>query len=560
MISYLIGIIFFISSILSFFLSFLFYLNSKSIFVEWGLFDFFSLKILILFLIDWIRLRFCGVVTLISSLVIIYISYYIRLDRKLIKFVIIVFLFVISIILLIFRPNFISILLGWDGLGLVSYCLVIYYENNKSSRAGILTILSNRVGDVFILLRISLVLGLGRTSIFFLEFCYLGVELKFIFYLILLAAITKSAQIPFSAWLPAAMAAPTPVSSLVHSSTLVTAGVYLLIRFYNIFDIKYFLFVVSLFTIFMSGLGAIFERDLKKIIALSTLRQLGIIIITLCFGLIEMSFFHLLSHALFKSLLFLCAGAYIHSLSDWQDSRSFSTLWFISPIISFFFMVSSLSLCGFPFMSGFYSKDLIIEFFFISRIGIFVLLVTLLCILSTFIYSIRLFYIVNLSQEITLHVYSSADLFGIFIPIRLLFLFSFVGGALIIWSFFPLSFIYISAYFKLFVVALGLIRVSVSLFISKFITMIKMFYSVTYYTSLMWNLPNLSTFFHSNLLSFSFNYLKYFDQGWAELLGPQGLYSSLSNYGFLRDFMNLLNYKNLFFLFFIIYSFFFLVY
>jgi len=148
-------------------------------------------------------------------------------------------------------------------------------------------------------------------------------------------------------------------------------------------------------------------------------------------------------------------------------------------------MVSSLSLCGFPFMSGFYSKDLIIEFFFISRIGIFVLLVTLLCILSTFIYSIRLFYIVNLSQEITLHVYSSADLFGIFIPIRLLFLFSFIGGALIIWSFFPLSFIYMSAYFKLFVVALGLIRVSVSLFMGKFITMIKMFYSITYYTSLM---------------------------------------------------------------------------
>jgi len=251
----------------------------------------------------------------------LYISYYIKIDSVAIKFILIVFLFVFSIVLLIFRPNFVSILLGWDGLGLVSYCLVIFYENNKSSRAGILTIFSNRIGDVLILLRISLILGFGSTRIFYLELISLSFELKFIFYLILLAAITKRAQIPFSAWLPAAMAAPTPVSSLVHSSTLVTAGVYLLIRFYNIFEIKYFLFIISLFTMIISGVGAVFETDLKKIIALSTLSQLGIIIITLSFGLIEISFFHLLRHALFKSLLFLCAGGYIHSLGDFQDSR-----------------------------------------------------------------------------------------------------------------------------------------------------------------------------------------------------------------------------------------------
>jgi len=247
-----------------FFYKSIFFIAHSRIFFEWTVFYHSSVNIIILLLFDWISLSFCSIVLLISSVVILYISYYIKIDSVAIKFILIVFLFVFSIILLIFRPNFVSILLGWDGLGLVSYCLVIFYENNKSSRAGILTIFSNRIGDVLILLRISLVLGFGTTRIFYLELISLSFELKFIFYLILLAAITKRAQIPFSAWLPAAMAAPTPVSSLVHSSTLVTAGVYLLIRFYNIFEIKYFLFIVSLFTITISGVGAVFETDLKK--------------------------------------------------------------------------------------------------------------------------------------------------------------------------------------------------------------------------------------------------------------------------------------------------------
>src|SRR3982751_667902 len=139
-------------------------------------------------------------------------------------------------------------------------------------------------------------------------------ELIFIIALVILAAITKSAQIPFSAWLPAAIAAPTPVSSLVHSSTLVTAGVYLLIRFHELIQVNSFLLLFSVITIFISGVGANFEIDLKKIIALSTLSQLGVIIIILSLGIYELSYFHLITHALFKSLLFLCAGVYIHSM------------------------------------------------------------------------------------------------------------------------------------------------------------------------------------------------------------------------------------------------------
>jgi len=142
-----------------------------------------------------------------------------------------------------------------------------------------------------------------------------------IYFFVVVGAITKSAQIPFSAWLPAAIAAPTPVSSLVHSRTLVTAGVYLLVRFFNVLGCVHFLFVVSLITIIISGLGARYEIDFRRVVAFSTLSQLGIIIMVISVGLTDLGYFHLTGHALFKSLLFLCAGVYIHSMGDWQDLR-----------------------------------------------------------------------------------------------------------------------------------------------------------------------------------------------------------------------------------------------
>jgi NADH-ubiquinone oxidoreductase chain 5 len=192
--------------------------------------------------------------------------------------------------------------------------------------------------------------------------------------LIIIAGITKRAQIPFSAWLPAAIAAPTPVSSLVHSSTLVTAGVYLLIRFSFLIYLNNFLLYVGVLTIFIAGLSANFECDLKKIIALSTLRQLGLIIIVIGLGLNDLSFFHLMTHAIFKSLLFLCAGVFIHSYGEIQDIRHMSRLDKRLPISSFYFIICSMALCGFPFLSGFYSKDLILELFIIGNINFFILI------------------------------------------------------------------------------------------------------------------------------------------------------------------------------------------
>lgn len=188
------------------------------------------------------------------------------------------------------------------------------------------------------------------------------------------------------------MAAPTPVSALVHSSTLVTAGVYLLIRFSDTLEIssKTFLLVVSTITMFISGLVANFEYDLKKIIALSTLSQLGIIIFAIAIGMYELAFFHLVIHALFKALLFLCAGTAIHSIGGSQDIRVYGGISQNFPVIGVCLNYANLSLCGIPFLAGFYSKDLIIEIAAQRTLNQFILIVLFISVGLTVRYSLRL--------------------------------------------------------------------------------------------------------------------------------------------------------------------------
>lgn len=217
--------------------------------------------------------------------------------------------------------------------------------------------------------------------------------------IIILAACTKSAQVPFSAWLPAAIAAPTPVSALVHSSTLVTAGVYLLIRI-NIllvrFSILEVLICLGAFTILIAGGAAILEIDIKKIIALSTLSQLGIIMITLGAGNPILAYFHLLSHAFFKAILFMCAGMVIHNIKDYQDIRKIGLGWSSMPATISIITIANMRLCGLPFLRGFYSKDIILEIIMIRGPGLILLLVMAIGTFLTVMYSCRLRFLVGL--------------------------------------------------------------------------------------------------------------------------------------------------------------------
>lgn len=341
-------------------LSLVFLINEVRLMFEWKIINKARIRILFNFYIDWMSFIFFRFVSLISGSVFFYRGRYIGKHERFRLFIILVLIFVFRIFFMVFRLNLVRIILGWDGLGVVSYILVVFYKNEKSSRAGIVTALMNRVGDSALLLVIAFFLEIGRWNYLLCEYRIDNLVLL----LIVVAAITKRAQIPFSAWLPAAIAAPTPVRALVHSSTLVTAGVYLLIRFSEILLNSNILIIVTylrILTTVMARVTALFEADFKKVVALSTLRQLGVIIITLSIGFVYIAFVHLLTHAIFKALLFICSGKIIHRVNDNQDIRKIGGLIFNIPVTGLIINLARIALCGVPFLSGFYSKDLIIE-------------------------------------------------------------------------------------------------------------------------------------------------------------------------------------------------------
>nr|YP_010464282.1 NADH dehydrogenase subunit 5 [Chlorophila portschinski]UUL71659.1 NADH dehydrogenase subunit 5 [Chlorophila portschinski] len=530
-------LVFLFLSVVSFIGSVFCLVVNTSLFLEFDFVSFNSCFIVMTVLIDWMSLLFMSFVLFISGMVIFYSLEYMHGDLFLNRFILLVVMFVASMMFLILSPNLISILLGWDGLGLVSYCLVIYYQNSKSYNAGMLTALSNRIGDVALLMAIAWMLNYGSWNYVF----YLG-ELKndssmvLISFLVVLAAMTKSAQIPFSSWLPAAMAAPTPVSSLVHSSTLVTAGVYLLIRFSPCFGggLMNFVLFVSMFTMFMSGLGAVYEFDLKKIIALSTLSQLGLMMSILMLGSYDLAFFHLLTHALFKALLFMCAGSVIHNMGNCQDIRYMGSLVNYMPLTCACFNISNLSLCGIPFLSGFYSKDLIVELMSMGYLNLFVYAIFYVSIGLTACYSFRLVYYTCTGgfNFLTLNYVSDKGYIMLKGMLGLVFLVVFMGSILS-WVTFSSPYLIV---LPLFMKVLTLVLVLLGGFLgyvlssSGFVTENKslLFYNSSMFFSGMWNMPVFSTYgiIYSPLLVGGRLYMN-FDQGWTEYYGAQRIYNSL---------------------------------
>jgi len=355
----------------------------------------------ITFLIEPTSLGFRSVVLLISGSVLIFSKYYMESEKFFNRFHLLVLRFVLSMIVLIFGVRILTLILGWDGLGVTSYLLVIYYSSTKRYNAGILTAMINRVGDVLVMLSIRIILIEGGYN-FNVSRIHRSSISGLILFLVIFARITKRAQIPFSAWLPAAMAAPTPVSSLVHSSTLVTAGVYLIIRYESLVSSsrtgQVFLLFVGLSTITMAGLRAIIEIDIKKIVALSTLSQLGLIFTAMGINQWAIAYFHIITHAYTKALLFIRVGNIIHSCNDYQDLRqsTVSPTWV--PISSSMLVATNLRLGGFPFLAGFYSKDLWLETTTVSSNPSVVYLGFILGVIITCLYSARIVFYLSVRR------------------------------------------------------------------------------------------------------------------------------------------------------------------
>nr|YP_009346660.1 NADH dehydrogenase subunit 5 [Graphosoma rubrolineatum]API85474.1 NADH dehydrogenase subunit 5 [Graphosoma rubrolineatum] len=512
-------------------------LSNYSVFLDWEVITLNSSCLSMSLYLDWMSLIFMGSVLIISSMVIFYSSSYMGEDLFKVRFLYIVLLFVLSMMFLIVSPNLISILLGWDGLGLVSYCLVIYYQNYKSYNAGMLTILSNRIGDVAILIGISWLFNMGSWNyVYYLSFINYEV-FSWLFLLMVLAAFTKSAQIPFSSWLPAAMAAPTPVSALVHSSTLVTAGVYLLIRFYDLlsfYSLDYFL-LISCLTMFMSGLAANFEYDLKKIIALSTLSQLGLMMSVLFMGYHMYSYFHMLTHAFFKALMFLCAGLIIHCMNDSQDIRHMGNLINCIPFTCSCFCISNLSLCGFPFLSGFYSKDLALEEMTYSYSNMYIWILFYMSIGLTVMYSLRLIYFCFSGSNglmVNSNFNEDSDMLYSLILLTLLSVFT---GSCMMWLIFPYPmFMCFPLFLKLmpffFVFLGGWLGYSISILYLNDNIFGLTFNYVVEFMSLMWFMPNFSTYMlYDKGLIYSKMSSYFMDSSWGEYIVSSSL-PSLMNY------------------------------
>nr|YP_009262822.1 NADH dehydrogenase subunit 5 [Wasmannia auropunctata]ANI87495.1 NADH dehydrogenase subunit 5 [Wasmannia auropunctata] len=499
-----------------FLFSLVIYMFNVAILVEWTLLEFNSINMEIIFLIDWISLLFMSFVLLISSMILIY-SYIYMLGEKFIeRFIILVLLFIFSMILMILSPNIFSIMFGWDGLGLVSYCLVIYYQNYMSYNSGMVTVMCNRVGDIGLLMIISLMLISGSWNYIMFNNIKEGGG-SVIIILLILAAITKSAQIPFSSWLPMAMAAPTPVSALVHSSTLVTAGVYLMIRFneYLMSSAQSEkLFFLAVLTMFMAGGMALFEVDLKKIIALSTLSQLGLMMMVLSMGLKFFAFFHLLTHAIFKSMLFMCSGIIIHSMMNNQDIRVLGGLNEFIPYTMMSFFIANLALCGFPFMAGFYSKDLIMEMIYCSKVSWFMLIFILLSLTLTVSYSVRLFYYMFFSSvKFYSYMSISENLLMNFSMMVLITLSIIVGGVLNWLMFFDFYLIYLEFEVKMITLMLCFLGIFSGIFM---VVLNKLnLYLFSYFCSSMWFMNNMYSWIYSPW-NFSATKFSEVDLSWVE--------------------------------------------
>ena len=520
-------------------------INIFEVIIEWEVIKISSSVIYLTFIIDSMSLYFIRLVRLVSGSVMIFRSSYIMSEKFFSRFIFLVFMFIISIFLLILSPNIISLLLGWDGLGVTSYLLVIFYQRNKSYNAGILTALTNRLGDVGLLVSISLIVYLGSWT-----YLYVNINNRtysqILVYLIIISACTKSAQIPFSAWLPAAIAAPTPVSALVHSSTLVTAGVYLLIRINLIIieiNISKFLRILGMLTIIIAGITAIVEIDIKKVIALSTLRQLGIIIIILGMGNPVLSFFHLISHAFFKAILFICAGLTIHRIKDYQDIRKMGFNYININLSVSIIIIANIRLCGLPFLRGFYSKDIIIEIVIIKGKRFFLFFLLIIGTRLTVIYSCRLNFLISLNFikiESFYNIRENSNL--IIVGIMFLLPLSIIGGLIISWNIIRVNkIIFLPFWIKSFVLILIAGSVYFYIYIYNNIQSLNKYIYIWFFSNI-WFMPysfNMSLRYLS--LNYSVSFFKYVEIIWSELFLFKFFYS-VTNNSFFRKFIDYLSF------------------